>query len=107
MKYIFIILVFLSPLSNAESFFSGEPDEAEIKGAFVSFMTPVMEKKGAFLQLHKFKKIDCVKESPKIFRCNFFYKGIVALYAMPALSQDVEATESGRFTKLNGKWTAL
>lgn len=102
-----MIFVFLSPLSNAESFFSGEPDEAEIMGAFVSVMTPAMEQRGAFLKLQKFKKIDCVKESPKIFRCNFFYKGTVALYAMPSLSQNVEATESGRFTKLNGKWTAL
>jgi hypothetical protein len=107
MKYIFLLLMFFSCFSNAESFFSGEPDEAEIKGAFVRAMTPGIEKKGAFLQLQKFKKIDCVKESPKIFRCNIFYKATVGMQMMPAFSQDIETTESGRFTKLNGQWTAL
>lgn len=109
MKYIiFSLLIALTPFANAESFFSGEPDESDLRGAFIRGGNKLAQEKGVTVQYNNFRKIDCVKDSPKIFRCTFHYKATFFSNMLPGVPLNaVEDTPTGRFTKINGQWTGL
>jgi hypothetical protein len=111
MKYIiFSLFNALTSLANAESFFSEEPNEREMKELVIIGMhKTVDEVRQAWpvtAQLQDFSKIDCVKESPKIFRCTYHYKANIVAEGF-GIVNTTEDTPTGRFTKINGQWAMI
>lgn len=108
MRILILAFLLFSSLANAEGFFSGEPDESDLRGAVHRAAIKHLANQPVTLHMGKFQKIDCTKQSPKIYRCTYLVQfNITSNFAAGIGSDNQTVTDSNTFTKLNGQWTTL
>ncbi|MBT8586023.1 hypothetical protein G6655_05830 [Polynucleobacter paneuropaeus] len=105
--FIGIFFILISINVAAESFFSGEPDEADLRGAFIRFANQLSAQTRVKWRLDNFQKIDCSKYSPKVYRCTTHFEYRVYWLDVNNPLDIKKGTGADLYTKINGLWTLL